>query len=476
VRRVDGAARQMSLRTRMVLSGAVAVVSAAAVTSVFIGLAIRAEMIDNADEVGEVRAEQVADLAQRGILPRQIDRADDLEAAVQVVQRGMVLSSTANASDPGFFDLPTQRPGADRVYGLGQLPIDDEGPFRVTALGARTPHGDVTVLVAVDVGDVDEVLATLASKGVIGVSVLVAIFAFVLWLVVGRTMRSVEAIRRRAELITAQRLNQRVPEPPTRDEIHRLARTLNDMLARLEASAKQQERFVADAAHELRTPLATLRTRLETALLRGDDEAGSQLLEELWGETVRLGSLVDHLLLLARSDAGTLRAHARPVDLDDVLGDVLSSTQAGGVVLRTQGVEPVQVTGDAALLEQVLRNLVENAVRHAVSTVDVSLSSEGGTAVLTVDDDGPGIPESERAEVFQRFVRLDHSRDRKQGGVGLGLAIVAEIVRVHSGSVDASTSPAGGARLTVRLPIADCEQPDVPGDPRLLGTADPVAR
>ncbi len=149
----------------MVLSGAVAVVSAAAVTSVFIGLAIRSEMIDNADEVGEVRAEQVADLAQRGILPREIDRADDLEAAVQVVQRGMVLSSTSNASDPAFFDLPTQRPGVDKVYGLGHLPIDDDGPFRVTALGARTPHGNVTVLVAVDVGDVDEVLASPCQQG-----------------------------------------------------------------------------------------------------------------------------------------------------------------------------------------------------------------------------------------------------------------------------------------------------------------------
>jgi signal transduction histidine kinase len=465
----------MSLRTRMVLSGAVAVVSAAAVTSVFFGLAVRAEMIDNADEVGEVRAEQVADLAQRGILPREIARADDLEAAVQVVHRGMVLSSTSNASDPGFFGLPTQQPDVDHVYGVGRLPIDDDGPFRVTALGARTPHGNVTVLVAVDVGNVDEVLAALASKGVIGLGVLVAIFALVLWLVVGRTMKSVEAIRRRAEVITGQHLNQRVPEPPTRDEIYRLARTLNDMLARLEGSARRQERFVADAAHELRTPLATLRTRLETALLRGEDEVGTELLQELWGETVRLGSLVDHLLLLARSDAGTLRARARPVDLDDVLGEVMSSTQVGGIDLRAQGVEPVQVTGDAALLEQVLRNLMENAVRHAVSTVDVSLSSDGGNAMLIVDDDGPGIPESERDEVFQRFVRLDDSRARTQGGVGLGLAIVAEIVRVHSGSVDVSESPAGGARLTVRLPLAITEQADVPGDPRLLGTAGPVA-
>ena len=299
----DGTTRQMSIRSRMVLSATVAVATAAAVTAVLIGAAIRAEMIRNADDVGDVRAEQVADLAARGILPKVIDRADDLEAAVQVIHHGMVLSSTSNATDPRFFGLPTESPGGERVVGLARLPIDDEGPFRVTSLGARTPHGDVTVLVAVDVGDIHEVLEAMASKGAFGLVVLLAVFAFVLWLVVGRTMRSVEAIRQRAERITASRLNQRVPEPPTRDEIYRLARTLNDMLARLENSARRQERFVADAAHELRTPLATLRTRLETAFLRGDDEAASPLLQELWGETVRMGSLVDHLLLLARSDA-----------------------------------------------------------------------------------------------------------------------------------------------------------------------------
>ena len=454
--------RQMSMRSRMVWSATLAVALAAALTAVLIGLAIRAELVSNADEVGEVRAEQVADLASRGILPKQIDRADDLEAAVQVIHDGEVLSSTSNASAPGFFRLPSQPPGADRVYGRASLPLDDEGPFRVTALGAHSPDGDVTVFVAVDVGDVRDVLGALASKGIIGLSVLLAVFAFVLWLVVGRTMRSVEAIRRRAELITGQRLNQRVPEPPTRDEIYRLARTLNDMLERLEVSATRQERFVADAAHELRTPLATLRARLETALLRGDGEADPLLLPELWDQTVRMGSLVDHLLLLARSDAGTLRAEARPVDLDDVLRDVVSSTQTGGVRLRTECAEPVQVTGEAALLEQVMRNLVENAVRHAAGRVDVTLTSDATSAVLTVDDDGPGIPPAERAEVFRRFVRLDDSRDRAQGGVGLGLAIVSEIVRVHRGEVEAAESPYGGARLIVRLPLAGDEEPAEP--------------
>lgn len=453
--------RQMSMRSRMVWTATVAVALAAAVLGVLIGLAIRAEMIDNADEVGEARAEQVADLASRGILPEQIDRADDLEAAVQVLHDGEVVSSTSNASDPRFFGLPSQKPDVDKVFSLAHLPIDDDGPFRVTALGAHGPDGDITVFVAVDIGDVGDVLAALASKGAVGLTVLLALFSFALWLVVGRTMRSVEAIRQRAEVITGQRLNQRVPEPPARDEIYRLARTLNDMLERLELSAKRQERFVADAAHELRTPLATLRARLETALLRGEGSTDPRLLPELWDETVRMGTLVDHLLLLARSDAGTLRPDALPVDLDDVLRDVLASAQTGGVRLRTEGVQPVQVIGEAALLEQVMRNLVENAVRHATGRVDVSLTSEGHDAVLNVDDDGPGIPASERAEVFQRFVRLDDSRARARGGVGLGLAIVAEIVRVHSGTVEITESPYGGARLTVRLPLADDDEPQV---------------
>ncbi len=455
------------MRSRMVWAATLAVATAAAVLAVLIGLAIRSEMIANADEVGEARAEQVADLASRGILPRQIDRADDIEAAVQVVHDGVVVSSTSNASAPGFFALPGQKPGVDKTFPLAHLPIDDDGPFRVTALGAHGPEGDVTVFVAVDVGDVRDVLAALASKGAVGLTLLLAVFSFVLWLVVGRTMRSVEAIRRRAEVITGQHLNQRVPVPPTRDEIYRLARTLNDMLERLEVSATRQERFVADAAHELRTPLATLRARLETALLRGDGSTDPRLLPELWDETVRMGTLVDHLLLLARSDAGTLRPDARPVDLDDVLRDVLSSTPTGSVRVRTEGVEPVQVVGEAALLEQVMRNLVENAVRHAAGRVDVGLTSDAHDAVLTVDDDGPGIPPSERAEVFQRFVRLDDSRTRARGGVGLGLAIVAEIVRVHAGTVEITESPYGGARLTVRLPLADDEQqadpPPAPG-------------
>ena len=310
-----------------------------------------------------MRAEQLAELASQGLLPARIAEADEFEAAVQVVRGHQVISSTSKAAAPDFFGLPPEPAGSDRVIHVDHLPIDDDGPFRVTALGTPTPQGPATIYVAVDVEDVGEFLGTLARKGAVGLTVLLGVFACTLWLVVGRTIGSVEAIRRRAELITGRRLNQRVPEPTTHDEIFRLARTLNDMLGRLEESAKRQERFVADAAHELRTPLTTLRTQLETAMMRSDPDPDPRLLPELWSEAVRMGSLVDQLLLLARSDAGTLPFLDHPVDLDDVLRDVLTSTPTGGSPSGRDDVEPVQVRGNAALLEQVVRNLVENAVR-----------------------------------------------------------------------------------------------------------------
>lgn len=452
--------QRMSLRSRMVLIATTAVAVVVALAGVFIVLAVRSELVSAADEVGEVRAEQVAQLAAAGDLPQKLVHAEDIEVAVQVVRGGRVVSATQNAQGRAVFPLPLQPPGSDRVIRVAALPIEREGPFRVTAYGTRTPQGDATVFVAVDVEKIDELLGALVRQGAIGLTVLLIVFGVVLWVVVGRTVASVEAIRRRAELITGRRLDQRVPEPAARDEIHRLARTLNDMLARLEESAKRQDRFVADAAHELRTPLATLRARVETALARGNGEADAQLLPDVLEEAARMSSLVDQLLLLARSDAGTLNGGDRPVDLDDVLRDVISSTRTGGVTVSVKDVQPVQVLGESSLLEQVFRNLLENAVRHARSAVNVTLTSDAGSALLMVDDDGPGIPQADRADVFRRFVRLDDSRERARGGVGLGLAIVAEIVRIHSGTVEVTESPAHGARLCVRLPLAD----HLPGD------------
>jgi signal transduction histidine kinase len=446
--------QQLSLRSRMVLIAAAAFGLVVVLAGTFIVLTVRAELIDAADEAGEARAEEVAKLARLDMLPPRLVAVEDVEAAVQVVRDDEVVSATPNAPGRDFFAVPEQPPGSDDVVQVAKLPLDDDGPFRVTALGTRTPQGNATVFVAVDVEDIDEAVGALVRQGAIGLALLLLAFSSVLWIVVGRTLGSVDAIRRRAEQITGHRLDQRVPEPAAKDEIYRLARTINDMLARLEVSATRQERFVADAAHELRTPLAALRARLETALARGDGAADELLLPDVLEEAVRMSSLVDRLLLLARGDAGMVRVNARPVDLDDVLRDVISSTRVGGVTVRVSDIRPVQVLGETSLLEQVFRNLLENAVRHARTAVEVSLTSDSENAVLTVDDDGPGIPPPVREEVFRRFVRLDDSRGRAQGGVGLGLAIVAEILRLHSGTVEVADSPTKGARLRVRLPLA----------------------
>jgi len=460
--------QRMSLRTRMVFVAVSVFALMIALAGAFIVLTTRAALLDNFDEVGEVRAEQVAELARMDVLPNRIVLADDIEVAVQVVRDGEVISATDNAPDEGFFPLGLRHPGDDDVVTVDKLPVDDDGPFRVTALGTRTPRGDATVFVAVDAEGVNDVLGAVVRQGTIGLSLLLVALAVALWFLVGRTVAPLEAIRRRAEVITGQRLDQRVPVPLARDEIRRLARTLNDMLERLENSARRQDRFVADAAHELRTPLASIRTRVETALVRADPGADRQLLLDVLGETVRLSSLVDQLLMLARSDAGLPVAALRPVDLEDVVGDAVSSLLPGTVQVRIRELASLQVLGDAGALEQVCRNLLDNAVRHADSTVDVSLTADGDHAVLVVDDDGAGIPEEARREVFRRFVRLEGARDRSTGGAGLGLAIVAEIVRAHSGTVEVGESPMHGARFSMRLPLAASTYQPATGEPAFV--------
>jgi signal transduction histidine kinase len=438
----------------MVLVAASAVAAVVAVGGVLVLTSVRAGLIDNADRLGRAQAEQIGQLARSGPLPVRLVSSHGLEVAAQVVQAGTVVSATGNAAAPGFFGLPPQQPGTRRVVGIDRLPLDGDGPFRVTSLGVQTPRGPATVFVAVTVEGTDDAVGAFVQDGLVGLVALTLAVAGICWLVIGRTLAPVDAITRRAGLITGQRLDQRVPEPRTRDEIGRLARTINDMLTRLELNARRQERFVADAAHELRTPLATLRLRLETALDRGDPAADPELLPDLLSETLRLGSLVEGLLLLARSDAGRLTAQLRPVDLDDVVNDVVAAAQGRRTAVRDRDVQPVQVLGEPALLEQVVRNLVDNAARHARDRVDVSLARDDGGAVLTVDDDGSGIPPEARRQVFERFVRLEEARERSAGGVGLGLAIVDEIVRLHAGTVEVTESPAAGARLRVRLPMA----------------------
>jgi signal transduction histidine kinase len=255
--------------------------------------------------------------------------------------------------------------------------------------------------------------------------------------------------------ISAERLDLRVPVPPTEDEIARLATTMNEMLDRLEASQARQRRFVSDASHELRSPVATIRQHAEVALTHPDSASATDLAQVVLGEDLRLQRLVEDLLILARLDEGAVPG-TDPLDLDDLVFDEVRRTSTNtDKRIDTSRVSAGRVAGNEKQLRSLISNLLDNAVRHARASVSVHLAESNGNVVLEVDDDGIGVPESERGRVFERFVRLDEARDRDSGGAGLGLAIVAEVAHAHRGRVELGESPVGGARLRVELPRGD---------------------
>jgi signal transduction histidine kinase len=446
---------RVSLRLRITLLTALVVAIAVAVGGLLIMVSLESELLGAADDVGKERAQEIGTLAARGDLPTTLPEMEDPETPAEVVTGGRVVTTTADLAGQGGLGLPERRAGEIHVDEVSRLPVAVPGPYRVVAQGVATPTGTATVFVAVPIHDVEHAMGAATRIGGIGLSLLVGVLATVMWLAIGRALAPVNAIRTRADAISGQSLDLRVPTPVQNDEIGRLARTVNQMLGRLQLSAENQRRFVADAAHELRSPIASLRVQLETA--RDHDWTGGQgRVSDMLHETARMEGLVDQLLLLARAGADDSWLRLSLVDLDDIVDSGVGwlGTDAA-VTIDTSAVEPVQLSGDAALLEQVVRNLVQNAAGHAREIVRVSLSTRAGdVAVLTVDDDGPGVPPDRREDIFERFVRLDDSRDRVRGGVGLGLAIVSEIVHAHGGRVHVGDSPMGGARFVVELPVS----------------------
>jgi signal transduction histidine kinase len=284
----------------------------------------------------------------------------------------------------------------------------------------------------------------------------VFLLGLIVWISIGRALRPVEAMRREADVITSAHLGSRLALPQGNDEIPRLARTLNEMLDRIDLSHRLQRQFVSDASHELRSPLSSIRQSAEVARAYPDRVPLARLADDVLAESHRLESLVTALLLLARLDDSGAPSDDELVDVDDLVLDEVRRVRPGSGPVRVDlsQVSAGQVHGSAVLLAQVVRNLVENAVRHAGSQVCVSLHEQGDRVELYVDDDGVGIPDDDRQRVFERFVRLDEARARDGGGSGLGLAIVQKIVEVLGGTVDVGTAPIGGARFRVSLPAA----------------------
>ena len=279
--------------------------------------------------------------------------------------------------------------------------------------------------------------------------------------VIGRVaLRPVDEMTRTARRITAEDLSRRVERPGTGDEMERLAETLNGMLARLDAAFTQTRRFAADAAHELRTPLAALRGGIEVALRaeRTPVEYRRVLASSL-EEVERLIRLAEDLLLLSRSSAGP-DVIREPVDLEPLLLDVFDAGarlgQAAGVSVRIDAMAPAPVRGDGAALRRALLNLVENAIKYTPpgGKVELGLATQDGMAVVGVADTGIGFAPGDADRIFEPFVRLDAARARDTGGAGLGLAIARSIAVAHGGTLSAESRPGAGSRFVLRLPLA----------------------
>ncbi|WP_239116480.1 sensor histidine kinase [Planotetraspora phitsanulokensis] len=289
-------------------------------------------------------------------------------------------------------------------------------------------------------------------------AVLVLLAAWATWLVVGRTLRPVEAIRTELATINFNDLSGRVPEPPGDDEIANLARTVNGTLSRIERAKRSRDRiltrqrqFVADASHELRTPLAGLRTELEEARMHPEETDLAALLGDAMGDVDRLEQIITDLLLLARVEAHA-DGERLPVNLTALVRREVATRTARPEV-RLWAERDVHVVAVQSQLVRALRNLLDNAQRHARDAVDVQVRTCGGFAEVIVADDGPGIPEADRERVFERFTRLDSARSRDHGGTGLGLAIARDVAHSHDGSLRAGESSSGGARFVFRIPL-----------------------
>jgi signal transduction histidine kinase len=328
------------------------------------------------------------------------------------------------------------------------------GPLRAVAETAGPGGAKVTVVVAQQVGDIQAGTELLRTALLIGAPLLLAALALIAWYVIGRTLRPVEALRQGAERISGGGHAEHLPVPQADDEIAALAITLNQMLDRLTAARARQGSFVADAAHELRSPLASIRVQLEVAQRVGD---GGPLAEDLMIDIDRLWTLVEDLLLLARADADT-RGPANPANFDaqTLLEQIAAERPPGRVPVHTDAGPPATVHADRNEIRRAIANLVDNAVRHADTGVQLRASATHDMVTIAVIDDGPGIDPADRQRVFHRFTRLDDARDRDAGGSGLGLAIAAEILRRAHGTVEL-TEPLSGKGLEARIGLPAAE-------------------
>jgi len=436
-----------TVRVRTTLVATAAVGLALLAGSVVLVSLLSSMLTDSVRASAQAQADQVAAaVGESG--PTRLDLPDDDDHLVQVLDGdNQVVASSSEQI--GSERLVIVAPGSSTTI---EVAIDDDDYLAVAA-AADTSRGRYLVVVAHALDRVAESTQALTTLLAAGLPILLLLLAATTWRVVGGTLAPVEAIRREVDEVSARELHRRVPQPAGTDEISRLASTMNRMLARLESARLRQQQFVADASHELRSPLASIRAHAEVALAHPDRAPDVELAETVLAESLRVQKLVENLLVLARTDEPRSGPELESVDLDDlVFHEVQQRRGRSDAVLDTANVSAGRVQGDGALLRRVVGNLLDNAERHASSRIEITLREVGDAVLLRVDDDGAGVAAEDRDVVFERFSRLDDARARDAGGAGLGLAIVAEVVAGHRGTVSLSESAAGGARFEVRLP------------------------
>ncbi|TKK85353.1 HAMP domain-containing protein [Herbidospora galbida] len=438
--------RRRSLRVRLtVVATAVLGVGLAVAAWVFVNVLGRSLIATIDDEVTS-RAREIVALSDANRLDGEI--VPTKATIVQVIDRNGRITAATPSTDRLVPLLPQGARGTAADSGRPQFldgrPYGIPAVLRVTVMSA---DNGVTVLAARSFSEIERALRTTGHVLLLGTPLLLVVLAGASWVIIGRTLSPIGALRRGATEITGSSPSRRLPVPEANDEVHSLAMTLNDMLARLEEAGSRQRALVSDAAHELRSPLASMRLQLEVALSHPDGQDWRETAEGVLEDTLRLSKLAEDLLALARLDEGRTLRH-EPVEL----GRLVTRTASRYGLDADIPAEAVVVIGAEMDLGRVLVNLIDNAVRHAHDKVGVGLWKSGPWAVVTVTDDGPGIPPEDRERVFDRFTRLDTSRSRDDGGTGLGLAIAREVVEAHGGSI-ALDDAEPGLRATVRLPV-----------------------
>lgn len=453
-------ANRMGVRLRTTLV-AVAVVGLVLLAGAFLLLSFTQKRLESTITNSAVaRVESVVALVESGVvgdplpglnqqaLAQIVDAAGDIVASDQILVGVDPITDVQNKTGertilkvPSLFeDFENEATG-----------LEDDGPYVVVVEGVALADGVGQVMVAASLESAVEAVDATEPLLFVGLPLVLLVVGATTWLLTGRALRPVERMRQEAESISMIALDRRLPIPATRDEVHRLAVSLNEMLDGLEKSVMRQRRFVADASHELKSPLAALRTMVEVS---ERDLPDREVWTDLLTEIERMQRLVDDLLYLARHDETKPPAEDVEVDLDQIV-----LAEGAGLAQRCKvGIEkavvPIRVKGDPNRLAQLIRNLTDNAVRHAEQTIWLETGNRDGSAVVTVSDDGPGVPPDEVERVFERFVRLDESRTRDTGGAGLGLAVARAIARNHGGDLHLIESRHGGATFELLLPLA----------------------